>query len=200
MKLLRNAIFCCLGLISSHSACAASFYPCQQPIENIEAHCFAHFNYCDSNTHFANPGFSVTDTSQWYDITTLSYPVTTPLSLNRNKGVSEGRVYLSPSGVTIGEAGNYWVSITAILYNSAPETALIPVFLVRDEQFNFNDPSLIGGVVTLPTDIVSTVNATGILHNVPEGTRLSLVATNGGNPLPQPIKVVSWNISLFKMP
>lgn len=150
-------------------------------------------------SNFGSAGFSVTDTSLWYTIETNSYPNTVPLSQNRNRGVSEGDVYLSPNGFTIGEAGNYWVSFSAVLQNPGSDGALIPVFLVIDETFDFDSPSLLGGVVALPPNEIGTVNATGILKDLPAGSRISLVATNGGNPFPQPINVSAWSISLHKL-
>lgn len=156
---------------------------------------------CCGGSHYGTANFSVTDPSLWYTIDTNSYPDAVPLSLERNKGFRKGGVYLSPTGFTVGEAGNYWVSITAILQNTVEDsTPLIPVFLVRDETFDPADPSTLGGVVSLPTNSIETVNASGILENVEEGTLLSLVATNAGNPFPQPIKVVAWGISIYKMP
>jgi hypothetical protein len=150
--------------------------------------------------HFGTAGFSVTDPNLWFTIDTNSYPELTLLSQGRNKGFTEGRIYLSPTGFTIGEAGNYWVSISAILQNPTDNsTILVPVFLARDEAINQDDNSLIGGVVTLESNLIRTVQAEGILKNVAEGERFSLVATNAGYPLPQPVVVVAWGISLYKL-
>lgn len=154
----------------------------------------------EAQLHFGTSTFSGTP-DIWYNIDTNSYPETVFLSKNRNRGLSEGGVYLSPTGFTIGEAGNYWVTITAILQNPTEDsTVLIPVFLVIDEVLNPDDVSPIGGVVTLESGKINTLQGTGILKNVTPGTRLSLVATNAGYPFPVPVTVVSWSISLTKMP
>jgi len=169
-------------------------------IELTETNCDTNTDCCTTTANFGTASFSVTDPTLWYPIDTNSYPTTTPLSMNRNRGVTDGRVYLSPTGFTIGEAGNYWVTITAVLQNNNVDTLLIPVFLVRDETFDPTDPSLVGGVVTLPTGELNTVQATGTLKDVVEGTRFSLVGTNAGYPSPKTISVVSWSISLHKLP
>src|SRR5690606_3868336 len=120
--------------------------------------------------HFGTAGFSVTDPGLWYPISTESYPETTLLSHSRNKGAASGEVYLSPTGFTIGEAGDYYVSITAVLQNPTPEsTILIPVFLALDDAFDQEDPSLIGGILTLPSDAINTLNGDGIIRDVVPG-------------------------------
>lgn len=160
---------------------------------------------CCQKTHavkpiFGSAGFSGGPTD-WFTIETNSYPDVTPLSLNRNRGFKEGRLYLSPTGVTVGEDGNYWVDVVAILQNPTPDTTfLVPVYLVRDEVFDPADPNPMGGVVTLQPDIINTMNGSGILKNVSAGTRLSLVATNSGHPDPLPVTVVAWAITLYKLP
>lgn len=152
------------------------------------------------STDFGTVGFSG-NPSTWFTISTNSYPETTPLSLYANLASSKGRVYTAPWGVTIGEPGDYWVSITAILQNPTENsTVLIPVFLAQNEEFNQENPSLIGGVVTLESGIISNLHGHGILKNVAEGTRLSLVATNSGYEDPVPVVVVSWQIALYKLP
>ena len=152
----------------------------------------------ESNSNFGTSGFGGSP-DLWYTISTHSYPDSVPLSLNRNKGLSEGGVYPSPTGFTIGEGGDYWISITAILQNLGADTILIPVFLALNEEFNPDDPE-VGGVVTLEPNIISNLHGTGIVKNIEPGTRLSLVATNAGAPLPQDVVVVAWSISLFKLP
>jgi hypothetical protein len=155
---------------------------------------------CKSKPHFGMAGFSVTDPNLWYTIETNSYPDGTLLSQGRNKGSVEGSVYLSPTGFTIGEAGNYWVNITAILQNPEDTNILIPVYLVRDDTFDPTDPLAIGGVATIKTEELITIQGSGVLEKVTPGTRLSLVAMNGGSESPVPVTVVAWGISLFKMP
>lgn len=152
------------------------------------------------SSHFGTSGFGNVGPNSWYTITTNSYPDTVPLSQQRNNGHSEGNVFLSPTGFTIGEAGNYWVNVSAVLQNPTQDTTiLIPVFLVIDEEFDENNP-LSGGVVTLPYEQIITMNGSSTLKDVPAGARLSLVATNGGNPFPIPVTVAAWSISLFKIP
>lgn len=147
-------------------------------------------------------GRSVNNPALWYTVNTPVYPATVPLSIDRNNGFAKGKVELTPNGLLIGEAGDYSVTFSAILQNPIEEyTAVIPVFLSLNGQFNPLDPlqSSLGGVVTLPTGFINTVQGTGILHDVPAGTFLALIASNGGSPDPQPIRVVAWNISLFKI-
>ena len=149
--------------------------------------------------HFGTATFSSSDDTLWYTITTNSYPETTPLSLNRNNGISEGSVYLSPTGFTIGEAGSYWVSITATFQNNGENNLLIPVFLVEDEILDVENPAQIGGIINLFPNDIASMHGAGILNDIKPGTRISLLATNGGDPEPQDVTVVAWSISLFKM-
>jgi hypothetical protein len=159
-----------------------------------------HDHDCDHVSHFGTAGFSVTDPNEWYIIATNSYPEVEPLSLQRNTGNSAGRVYLSPTGFTIGEAGDYLVSITAVLQNgSEDEALLVPVFLAVDDEFLVDDKPLIGGVVTLTGDEIETVQGTGTVKNLPEGSRLSLVITNGGYPMTKDVIVASWAITVLKI-
>lgn len=128
-------------------------------------------------------------------------PETVPLSENRNIGSTQGDVELTPTGLLINKSGNYSVSFLAILLNDVDNyTALIPVFLVRNGVFSPTDTSVLGSIVALQPHIPGTVQITGILENVSAGTTLSLVATNGGSPEPQPITVIAWNINAFRIP
>ncbi len=149
--------------------------------------------------HFGNAGFGVTDPNLWYTITTNSYPDAVLLSKERNKGLAEGGVYLSPTGFTIGERGNYNITITAILQNISEESILVPVFLAQNDEFDTVSPG-VGGVVVLAPGNISSLHGTGIVTDIEPGTRLSLVATNGGSAFPQNVTVVGWGISLFKLP
>lgn len=182
---VAKLLSCCFFLLSSVT---------------LQAH---HSNYSEHSLHqsptFGTAGFGVTDPSLWYTITTNSYPEVTLLSQKRNKGLEEGGVYLSPTGFTIGEEGNYWVEITVILQNPGTDPLLIPFFLVENETFDGDNPQ-IGGVVTLSPEFITSAHGTGILKNVAPGTRLSIVATNGGYPFPKDITVAGWSISLFKLP
>lgn len=137
----------------------------------------------------------------WYTIDTPVYPNTVLLSKNANIGSRQGKISLKSTGLKINEPGNYSVTFTAILQNNDPEyTALVPVFLVENGVYDPMSTSTVGGVVTLPPGMINTVTATGILEHVKPGTMLTLVATNGGSPEPQPITVIGWGITLFKIP
>ncbi len=137
----------------------------------------------------------------WYTIETNAYPDVALLSQNRNKGLSEGGVYLSPTGFTIGEAGNYWVTLTATLQNPTADSTLLTVMLLGiDDVFDPASVSPLGNLVTLESGKITQVQAMGTLKNVASGTRLSIVATNAGSSPTTPITVVSWSISVSKMP
>lgn len=180
--------------------CLSSFFLLFQTVLQAET---CHHVPCHQSTtqqgHYGSAGFGVTDPSFWYTITTQSYPEAVPLSQGRNKGLAEGDIYLSPAGFTVGEKGSYWISITAILQNPGVDSILIPVFLAQNETFNEENPE-VGGVVVLDPGAISSLHGTGIVKDIEPGTRLSLVATNGGNPLPQDVTVIGWGISLFKLP
>ncbi len=151
------------------------------------------------DANWGNAGRSV-GPDDWFEISTLSYPETTPLSIGRNVGEASGEVYLSPTGFTIGEAGDYSVSISAILQNLNEDSNIrIPVFLAIDDVYDPEAPSPLGGIVTLVTNQIDSLYATGIIKNVVPGTRFSLVATNAGYPEPVSVNVVSWGISVHKI-
>ncbi len=192
-RVLHLGLFCLLFNASLSASNYNGCVPCLTPCSPICSE--------ENNTqHFGTATLS-TGPDQWYTIETNSYPQTTPLSQGRNKGLSEGGVFLSPTGFTIGEAGNYWVSVTVVFQNpTSDSTILIPFFLAVDETFDPDDASPIGGVVTLESGKIITGQSSGILKDVTPGSRISLVATNAGYPFPTPVTVVSWSISLFKMP
>jgi hypothetical protein len=158
---------------------------------------------CDESCDFANSGFSTMSPDDWYVIETHSYPDTVLLSKNRNKGFTQGGVALNPTGVTVKEAGNYWVTFSAIaLYTNdeEPYSPLIPIFLIRNNNFDPSDDSaILGSVGSLPEGMVTTIQGSGVLKDVDKNTLLTIVATNGGSPDPEPITIVSWGISLFKI-
>lgn len=136
----------------------------------------------------------------WIDLETNSYPETTPLSLNANEGDSRGHVYPSPTGITIGEKGDYYVQIAAVVQNpDSTETILIPAFLAVNENFDLTPNLTIGGIVTLHPEEIGTVNSFGILKDLEEGSRLSIVVTNAGYPTPIPLRVVAWRITAIKL-
>lgn len=154
-------------------------------------------NWCQ----IGNRGFSTMNSADWYEILTFSYPITTPLSINPTYGSTQGNVQLTPTGIRLGQAGNYFVSMQAIVLNTDPEyTPLIPIFLVRNGVFEPGDTTNLAAVGNLPAGEVADLSSSGVLENVEAGTTLSIVATNGGSPQPAPITVISWSISAFKIP
>ena len=199
MKLLNLLKICCFFVLFNLSANAVNsenILVCEPEVNNC-----TYVNAVSSEKKaFGVSGRGNAGPDQWYTIETNSYPVTTPLSLNRNVGDSEGALYLSPTGFTVGAEGDYLVTISAVLQNPSEESIfLIPVFLVLDEVFNPEDPLQVGGVVTLPSDEINTLQGTGIIRNVPAGTRLSLVATNSGYETPIPVTVAAWSITAVKL-
>jgi hypothetical protein len=156
---------------------------------------------CDHSCDLGSASFSTTNPENWYEILTPAYPDTVPLSLNRNNGFVKGDLALTPTGLNIQDSGDYWASITAIVLNENEEyTPLIPLFLVRDGVFDPLDNSLqLGATGSLPPNQVVTLQASGILKDVADGTDLSLVATNAGSPQPEAITIISWNIQLHKI-
>ncbi len=143
----------------------------------------------------------------WYEITTDSYPLATPFSMDRNVGVSSGDVYLSPTGLTIGEAGDYEINISALLQNLTGSDLIIPIYLAVEKQgdpitteIDPENPNPIGSAAVISADtFFIPLYGTGILKDVEPGTRLSLVATNAGYPTPQTVTVVSWSIVAHKL-
>lgn len=166
-------------------------------IEQLEA-CCQDTAFPHAESHFGTCGRGNMGPDEWYTITTDSYPDVVLLSQQQNMGSSKGGVYISPTGFTIGEAGNYWISITAILQNPGSDTILVPVFLVKNETFDPENP-LVGGVATLEPGLITNLHGTGIVEDIGPGTRLSLVASNGDSSL-EDVTVIAWAISLFKLP
>lgn len=196
MNNLRNISLFCLMLLSGPLTAAESF-EWDQPIECNACGQF----WLTPKCHLGTAAFSTSSSNLWYTIDIPAYPNTVPLSLNQNSGFTEGKIELTSTGLLIEEPGNYWASFNAIIVNpqdSGP--ALIPVFLVPNGVFDPNHTPVLGSVVSVPFQQLSTVQFSGILENVVSGTTFSLVATNGGGPELQPITVVGWSISLFKIP
>lgn len=177
------SLICSLFLLSS--SILQAYYPSNEQ-NSVQA--------CPT---FGNSGFGG-NPALWYNITTNSYPDVTLLSQQSNRGSSEGNIFPSPTGFTIGEEGDYWVEITVVLQNPGEEPILIPFFLVENEIFDGENPQ-VGGVVTLFPGVITSAHGTGFLKDVAPGTRLSIVATNGGAPLPQELTIVAWNINIFKL-
>lgn len=200
MNLLTTLKLGCLFFLFNQSIYANSENETSH-FKAFEVNCHTNLECPHSNkSHFGSATYG-SNPAEWYTIETNSYPDVVLLSKNRNKGTSEGGVYLSPTGFTIGESGNYWISITAILQNPTEDsTVLIPVFLSVNDEFDPDDTNPIGGVITLSSGVIDSLHGNGVLKNVVPGTRLSLVATNAGYPFPIPVTVVGWNISVFKLP
>jgi hypothetical protein len=158
--------------------------------------------HCEKDCDLGNAGFSTTSPDNWFEIQTQVYPETVLLSQGRNNGLVQGDVSLTPTGLKVNESGTYWASFSAVLLNNNPEyTPLIPIFLVQNGQFSPSDGAgtLLGATVSLPPNYISTAQGSGPLTNVQEGTILSILATNGGSPQPEPVTVVSWNMSIYKI-
>lgn len=145
--------------------------------------------------------FSTTNPSDWFEIETLPYPQTTLLSSGRNNGSVKGKVTFTSTGLRVGEPGTYWANFSAILVNNNPEYApFVPLFLVSNNTFiPGNSTSQIGGVGSLPANFITTVQGSGFLQDLEEGTSLSILATNGGSPQPEPVTVISWSINIYKI-
>ena len=155
-------------------------------------------NWCQ----IADAGFSTSSPAEWYTVTAFPYPIATPLSLFRNRGTVQGNFLLTPTGLIIGQPGNYSVNFNAILTFTVGGSSnpFVTVFLVKDGVFNPLDTSNIGGVSTVPFEQITTIQATGVLQNVLPGTALSLVISNGGSGDAVDITVVAWGISVFRIP
>ncbi len=186
--------FCAFALLSQGLFAENHSHPFSSSSSSSSSNC------CFKCT-LGSVGFTTNHPANWYVLETEPYPVTVLLSKNANYGSTQGDMRKTSTGLKINESGNYSVSFSAILTNTDPTyTPLIPVFVVRNGVFKPNDTTNLGGVVSLPISLVGTVQGTGILQDVKAGTILSLVATNGGSPEPQPVTVLSWSISAFKIP
>lgn len=161
---------------------------------------FSHDNDHSRQSHFATSSRANLTPDDWIDIETNSFPEMTLFSRDANEGASEGRVYPSPTGITIGEKGDYYVQIAAVVQNpDLSETILIPAFLALNENFDLSPNLQIGGIVTLNPQEIGTINSFGILKDLEEGARLSIVATNAGYPTPIPVNIVAWRITAHKI-
>ena len=159
----------------------------------------AFFHLSLNAADFGTSGYGNHGPDEWYSVDTHSYPEVAPLSLERNLGTSSGRVYLSPTGITIGEAGDYEVSVTAILQNPEEDSVLIPFYLSLDETFDPEDSNPVGGVGVFAPGEIATLHGDGFIRDVAEGTRLSLVITNGGYPESRSVLVAGWAISVKRI-
>lgn len=154
-------------------------------------------------TQLGISGFAGNPQNEFYTVKTHSFPDAVPLSKKRNAGSTQGQVQLTDKGLKILCPGNYSVNVQAILVNREINYgAIIQVFLVEDNKFIPNKSN--GNIVLLPAAppnefTIGPVTFNAILENVTPGTTLSLVATNGGSPNPQPIDVIAWGINAFRI-
>ncbi len=172
----------------------------------LSSHCLFAYDSSSSSAEcqkcdLGSAGFLVTDSSLWYNIYVPFYPSSVLLSRNANRNFKEGEVSSKSTGLKINEAGNYSVSFSAVLQSNDPiNTVYLPVFLVTNGNFNPMNINTFGSVAIIPVGNVGVVQGSGILHNVKEGTTLTLVATNTADPNAVPITVVNWSINAFKIP
>ncbi len=151
--------------------------------------------------NLGSSGFFVLNPTEWYTIEVAGFPATTLLSQKSNRSFSEGRVLVKPSGLKLQEGGNYSVSFSAILQSTDPNNiVVVPVFLVSNGDFDPTSKNTIASVAVLQPGAITTVQGSGILHDIKPGTTLSLVATGTGSPNTETMSVVNWNISAFKIP
>lgn len=151
--------------------------------------------------HLGSAGMASANPSLWYNVTVPAYPAAELISKNRNTGFRQGGVRIQSTGLKILEPGNYWVSFKATLQNPmADEGSVVSVLLGFDGAFDPNESGTIGTVVSLQPDGAGVAQATGILEDVPEGTTLSLFGSNGGGGDSVLIKIIGWDINIFKIP
>jgi len=137
----------------------------------------------------------------FYPIVVPPHPMTTPLSLDRTLGFAEGDIKLTPTGLKICRAGTYLVNFTAIVGNTTTTNDIISVFLILNDLFDPNNTETVGNSATVRGEdpanfIVTSIVGSGILKNVPCGTTLSLVASNGENPFQSDLlQVLAWEIT-----
>lgn len=146
---------------------------------------------------FANATFAVTDPLEWYVITLEPSPITTPISLNRNKGFRHGGINLTDTGVEVLTKGSYLVNFFTVLQNNGVIPVLVNVNLVENGLLNPDDAPL-GAMVLLQPGAVETITIAGIVPDITSGTELSLVGSNGGSGAAD-LTVVSWQISLSRI-
>jgi len=184
-----------LGLANLHAGEDAR--PCNYALQNhsddeIMMKC------CDRCSNLGSASFVVQDMVSWYTITPPLYPNTVPLSENRNAGFKEGRIGLTSTGLTIRERGNYAINLTATALNPDPSNS---VFVLAFLGINGVLDTSIGtsGLIPLQPEGVGQGTISGILKDVPVGTEISILASNGGGSA-LPVQIVNWNINLFKIP
>lgn len=197
MKFLKLS---CILSLSMHFAFGSNSQEQSLSFEPSQG-CVAKGSNSQNTFQIGTSAFSTTNPSKWYTIKTHNYPTIVPLSLHRNSGCAQGNIHGTSTGLKIRKSGNYSITFFAVLLNNNPsQTPVIPIIVARNGKIQPNSSSSVGVVASLPTGVVITVQGAGILKNVKSGTKLSLVASNGGNPTPVPITIIGWSMSLYKIP
>lgn len=161
-----------------------------------------HAENCCDDCSYASAVFGTSDLGDFYTILPPLYPEVDDLSLNRNKGFTEGSMVLNSKGIGIGESGSYWVSFNATLFfDNSSEEKTVPVFVITNGEF---DPSgaapMLARTETVVPGVVTSIQGSGIMRHLPAGTTLSLVASNGGSSVfDAPITVISWDINIHRI-
>ena len=117
-------------------------------------------------------------------------------------------IELTDDGLRINKAGTYSITFTAVIQNPSTEySAIFPVFLAFNDQFNPDDPRGLGATAFLcpgSGDLAcasgETLTSTATIPNIPCGTKISLVVSNGGSPQPEPLRIFGWGISVHRIP
>ncbi len=158
----------------------------------------------DHNCDLGTAGFyhnDEDDDDSSYSLSIDNFPDGNLISLSRNIGSTQGNIALSPTGLLVNEDGTYWASFSATIRNNDQVTnALLDIFLVPNGVFDplDNISTLVAHGYIEPNGIL-TINGSGILQNLEEGTSLSIFATNLGAPLFTGVTITSWNISIHKI-
>ncbi len=188
--------------ISIFTFCLLSTSRLLQAEEPVALHHHCRSTNCTKcvKCHLGTSSFITSNPNDWYQIEAPAYPSTVLLSINGNTGSAQGKILINPTGVTIKEPGNYWVSFSAVVLNPLDGPVLIPVFLVPNTIFNPSDPSTIGSTVYIAPGAVQTIQQSGLLQHVVPGTTYSLVATNGNSSSIETLTILGWNISVCRIP
>ena len=163
----------------------------------VGCHCLSPQQSCN----LGMSGFSTTNRADWYTLLVPVYPSFVPLSINGNRGSTQGRIKATPTGLTINKAGNYHIDITVVMSNQNQTYApIITVFLVENGVFDPTSTRVVGSALSLPPNQIFNFTSSGILENVKAGTTFSLVSSNGGSPEIEPITISAWGITAYKIP
>ena len=147
------------------------------------------------------------DTSQFINVAIPTFPITTPISLNRNVGQTTGHVTLTSNGLLLGRVGDpkttWQVSFTSILFANGAFPpfgfAAVNVFVALNGEVgtDLSQNNLLASVVFLDSTAVPQVaQGSGLLIDIPGGTQISLVAAMSGSPPGTVINLVepAWSI------